>query len=65
MRRHPASKVRGSNERSYPVSEVRGSSLEETPHAPIRRPGAVVGTSYLTPLSPRLGAVGRRSYPHP
>ena len=46
-RRYPASEVRGGNERSYPASEVRGGGRRR----------------YPTPLSPRPGVAGGRSYP--
>ena len=46
-RRYPASEVRGDDERSYPASEVRGGDERR----------------YPTPLSPRPGAAGGRSYP--
>ena len=44
---YPTSEVGGVGERRYPASEVRGSDKKR----------------YPTPLSPRPGAEGGRSYP--
>ena len=63
-----------SEKRSYPTSVVRGSSREyqavtaqEQPRGvtPHPRSGAAAGRRYPMPLSPRPGAVARRSNPTP
>ena len=55
-RRHPASEVRGSDEKSYPMSEVRGCSQEEIPHA--LKPEARGGGREELPQAPTPEARG-------
>ena len=63
-RRYPASKVRGSDKRSYPVSEVRVGGWEEIPHAP--KPKARGGGREEPPHAPKPEARGgsREEQPH-
>ena len=64
-RRYPASEVRGGDKRSYPASEVRGGGPGRYPTPLSPRPGPEGRRSYLTPLGLRPGPAAGRTKPMP